>query len=120
MLRRLSVVNNIYVNSLGLGSVFQIGDSTNIRPLSRALAVQREYQLFYDEEGNFEYPVFTKPIPQPLFFEKVYMAEMNEKPTIKVNNISVTAVSSSGVVQIGSTGDISSESRIKHIRQLLE
>ncbi|MDF0726960.1 spore germination protein GerPE [Cytobacillus sp. S13-E01] len=121
MLKRLSVVNNLYVNSLGIGSVLQLGDSTNIRPQARALAVQREYQLFFEEEGNFySYPIFTEPIPQPLFYEKVYMAEFNEKPIIKVNNVSVTAVSSSAVVQVGSTGDITSESRVKHIRQLLE
>lgn len=120
MLGRLSKVNNIYVNSLGLGSVVQIGDSTNLRPFSRALAVQRETQLFYGNEGRFEeYPVFTKPLRQPYFYEKLNMIQNNIKPTIRVNNIKVTAVSASGIVHVGSTQHISSESRVKHIRQML-
>ncbi|QOR67494.1 spore germination protein GerPE [Cytobacillus suaedae] len=120
MLKRLSKVNSIYVNSVGLGSVVQIGDSTNLRPFSRALAVQREKQIFFGAEGRFEeYPVFTKPLRQPYFYERVNMIQNNVKPTIKVNNIKVTAISASGIVHVGSTENISSESRVKHIRQIL-
>ncbi len=120
MFRRLSTVNNIYVNSVGLGSVVQIGDSTQLRPFSRALAVQRETQIFYGVEGNLdEYPVFTKPLVQPRFYETLNMVEHNLRPAIKVNNIKVTAVSASGIIHIGSTENISSESRVKHIRQIL-
>lgn len=120
MLRRSSNVKNIYVNSVGLGSVVQIGDSTNLRPLSRALAVQREKQVFFGVEGNLdEYPVFTKPLVQPHFYEKVNMVEHNLKPSINVNNIKVSAVSASGIFHVGSTEHISSESRVKHIRQIL-
>jgi spore germination protein PE len=120
MLRRLSNVNNIYVNSVGLGSVVQFGDSTNLRPFSRALAVQRETEFFIGKEGNFEdYPVFTKPIPQPYFYERINMVGYNVKPTIKVNNIKVTALSASAILHVGSTENISAESRVKHIRQLV-
>lgn len=120
MLKRLSTVNNIYVNSVGLGSVVQFGDSTNLRPFSRALAVQREKQFFIGNEGNFEdYPVFTKPLRQPYFYERINMVEHNVKPVIKVNNIKVTALSASAILHVGSTDHISAESRVKHIRQLL-
>jgi spore germination protein PE len=121
MFRRLSVVESIYVNAVSISSVFEIGDSSHITPVMRALAVKREYPLFFSNEGNFsEYSVFTRPIPAVAIDEPLNMAVFNEKPTIKVSSIRVTGASSSSVIHIGSTNNIRAEARIKHIRQLLQ
>ncbi|MFC4322320.1 spore germination protein GerPE [Litchfieldia salsa] len=121
MFRRLSVVESIYVNSVSFSSVLQIGDSSHITPVTQALAVKREYPLFFSNEGNFnEYSVFTRPIPAVSIEESFNMATFNEKPNIKVNTIRVTGASASSVIHIGSTNNIRAEARIKHIRQLLD
>ncbi|WP_078548236.1 spore germination protein GerPE [Litchfieldia alkalitelluris] len=120
MFRRLSRVNTIYVNSVSFSSTFEIGDSKYITPVMRALAVKREFPLFFSNEGNFnEYSVFTRPIPQVPTEEIFNMTVSNEAPSINVNSIRVTGISSSSVVHIGSTNLINAEARIKHIRQLL-
>ncbi|WP_275980323.1 spore germination protein GerPE [Halalkalibacter alkaliphilus] len=119
MLKRTSIVHNIKVINVGLSSIFEIGDSLSISPRSKAWALQRQFELFYGNEGHFRDPVFTRPLPKPDFDEHVCFVRYNESPTIKVNNIFVTAAAASSVLHIGSTQLIDSESRVKHIRQLL-
>jgi spore germination protein PE len=107
------------VINLGLSSILEIGDSYSIKPRSKVWALQRQFELFYGDEGHFRDPVFTRPLPKPDFDEPVHFVRYNESPTIKVNNIFVTAVAVSSVLHVGSTQLIDSESRVKHIRQLL-
>ena len=120
MLRRLSIVDNIHIDSVGISSTFQVGDSVNIKPFARVLAIHREFPFFYENEGDFdEYSVFTEEIPRPILDEDISMAVYNEKPSIKIHNIKVLAISTASVVQIGANETIDAEVRIKHIRQLL-
>jgi len=119
LFKRTSIVKNINVKNVANNSVFEIGDSWNIQPRTKVLAVQREYELFFGDEGNFSaYPIYTMPLPKPMIDESIYFHKYNESFTINVNNIDVTSLSGSGVLQIGSTKNIDAESRIKHIRQL--
>lgn len=119
MIKRTSIVNYTKVNSVGLGSVLQIGDSVQIKPLTRALAIQRQVQLFYGNEGDFEaFPIFTMEIPKFDTVENIIVKRHNPTSFIKVNQIKVTSVSSASVYHIGSSTNIDAESRIKHIRQL--
>ncbi|WP_332692659.1 spore germination protein GerPE [Halalkalibacter lacteus] len=121
MFKRTSSVKTISVTDVSIGSVFEIGDSCHVKPRSKALAVQREYELFFGDEGNFEaFPIFTKPIPKPIIDEYVNFKKYNESSFIQVNNIDVISCSASGVLHIGSTKTIDAESRVKHIRQLQE
>ncbi|NLP50000.1 spore germination protein GerPE [Bacillus sp. RO1] len=117
---RISRVNDINLHSLSFSSYFHIGDSYYINAKSRALAVKREFPRFYGNEGNFsEYPIFSMQSPTPVITERVNMAVNNVNPNICVNSIKIKGVSSSSVLQIGSSQTVCAESRVKHIRQLL-
>ena len=117
---RISVVKNININAVEYTSVFQVGDSYFIRPRNMILAVQREIPIYNGNEGHFNFPIFTKPIPKPIINENVKMNIINLKPIIKVNNINIIGVTSSGIFQVGSSSYINTENRTKHIRQLIE
>ena len=117
---RTSIVKNINISAIDFSSVFQVGDSYYVKPRSMVLAVQREISVFNGNEGHFNFPIFSKPIPKPIINENVKMNIINKKPVIKVNNINIIGVSTSGIFQVGSTPYIDTENRTKHIRQLIE
>lgn len=117
---RISKVEEINVHSLSFSSYFHIGDSYYINAKSRALAVKREFPKFYGNEGNFSaYKLFNMQSPTPILNENVNMTVSNVIPNICVNIIKIKGVSSSSVLQIGSSQTIRAEARIKHTRQLL-
>lgn len=120
-MQRISVVDFIYVNAVSFSSILEIGDSKKITPVSQALAVQREVPVFFTNEGNFsKYPFFSEELPKVKVTETVNMNVFNQNPIIKVDSIRVTGVSSAAVMQVGSTETIHSESKVKHIRKLLD
>lgn len=113
-------MDQIKINSVIFSSVLQIGDSQQIQAYSRALAVQREKEIFFDNEGNFaSHPVFSEPIPFQSDIETVNSSTQNLNPFLKVRSIDILGVSSSSVVHLGNSCSISMEARVKHIRQLL-
>lgn len=119
MISRHSNVGSAYVNSIGISSVFHIGDSMQVTPKVKALAIQREEERYFGSEGNFStYPIFKEEIPLPVFYDPIVTNFFHENPKINVHTINITAISSSAVFHIGSTKDIVAESRTKHIRQL--
>ena len=119
MSKRISLVDNIKVTNVSLSSIFQVGDSFRLAPQVRALAVQRQEELFFSDEGNFQaYPVFTRPLPKLVSPLPVTTTRLHDSRFIKVRNINVISASSSGIVHIGSTRQIDAEARVKHIRQL--
>ncbi|SEN13310.1 spore germination protein PE [Mesobacillus persicus] len=120
MLQRTTSVKDIEIDSLAISSVLQIGDSEYIHGFSRAIAVQRQVELFFGNEGNFaDYPIFSEPITLPPVSEKIHLTRQNINPFLKVGKIDIIGVSSSAVVHLGNTKHVSLETRIKHIRQLL-
>ncbi|MCM3595325.1 spore germination protein GerPE [Metabacillus idriensis] len=120
MINRLSIVNKAYVDSIGLSSIFQIGDSVDIVPRVKVYAVQREAEIELGSEGDLkQYNIYSELLPKPLITENIQTAFFHENPTIKVGAVKVTSISSSSVVHFGSSNTISAESRVKHIRQLL-
>jgi spore germination protein PE len=117
---RTSVVNQINIHAVTLSSTVQVGDNVVVKPRSRAIAVQREIPIFLGDEGGFSnYPLFSRPIPQPIVTEDVKMTVLNESPLIKVGQIEILSVAASSVFQVGTNQRIDAESRIKHFRQLL-
>jgi spore germination protein PE len=119
MYHRTSVVNNAFVNSIAFSSIFEIGDAFKIDATTKAIAIQREYPLFVENEADFSrYRVFTEHIPIPVVDEEVRTTFIHENPVISVSSVQVTGISSSSIFQIGSTNHVRSEARIKHIRQL--
>lgn len=119
MFQRTSSVNHLNLKVASYSSVVQIGDSCIINSFSRALAVQREAEIFFGNEGNFgAYPIFSEPIPYLPIDEDISIRTQQLNPVIKVNQINVKGVSSASLIHIGSSRNISTEVRIKHIRQL--
>ncbi|WML51529.1 spore germination protein GerPE [Neobacillus sp. PS3-12] len=120
MLSRSSYVNTINVKVASYSSVLQLGDSCIINGLSRALAVQREEEQDYGNEGNFAaYSVFSESIPFTPITENFCSQTHHLNPIIKVNHVNVIGFSSSAVLHVGNSQTISMEARVKHIRQLL-
>ncbi|MEH7333702.1 spore germination protein GerPE [Neobacillus drentensis] len=120
MFERTSCVDRINVEIFSFASIFQLGDSCIVNGLSRALAVQREAEIFYGDEGALSpYRVFSEPIPFQPITEAVTFYTHNQSPKIKVNTIDIIGVSSSSLLHVGNSNHISMEARVKHIRQLL-
>jgi spore germination protein PE len=118
-MKRTSIVQFFHGNEVIFSSVLQIGDSQKITSRSQVLAVQRQYELFFGKEGESSFPIFTKPIPKIQSDDRnISLQTLHQSPVISVRSIRVLAVSSSGVVHIGSTSTVDAEARIKHIRQL--
>ncbi|NRD78386.1 spore germination protein GerPE [Bacillus sp. BRMEA1] len=120
MLERLANVDFIHVKTFSYSSIFQIGDSRIINGFSRALAVQREAEVFYGNEGNLpSFDVIIKPITLPTITENLTLTFHNLPSVIKVKNINVKGFSNASVLHVGNSRNISMEARVKHIRQLL-
>ncbi|WP_019153303.1 spore germination protein GerPE [Robertmurraya massiliosenegalensis] len=117
--KRTSSVERITINSLSIVSTLEIGDSSQIQAFSRAIAVQREHEIFFGNEMKFtNFDIFTETIPMEPIFEEVSFETFTINPIIKVGFIDITGVSTSSIVHIGNTKNVYMESRIKHIRHL--
>lgn len=120
MFKRTSCVDHINIKIVSFASMVQLGDSCIINALSKAIAVQREVEVFYGNEGNFSaYRVFSEPIPFQPIDEPLSFASHNLNPLIKVHNINIVGISSASMLHVGNSENISNEVRVKHIRHLL-
>jgi len=119
MLTRISKVDSIHVISCLFASAIQIGDSDSINGLTRAIALQRQREIFYGQEGDFSlFKIFTYQFPPSPIDEPLTVHRTSTNPVIKVGSIDVTAISSTSFLHIGSTEKVQMESRVLHIRQL--
>lgn len=117
---RLSIVNNIYVNTIGSASTMHAGDNVNTALSTRVFAVQREVPFYYGNEGSFAaYPFYERPFPIPQPPEPFTMCVDNLGCYITVRNIRILGIAASSVFQIGSNRINSSETRVKNIRQFV-
>ncbi|MFC5464697.1 spore germination protein GerPE [Lederbergia graminis] len=120
MWKRNSFVDHIHVYGLLSSSILQIGDSQRVHSESNALAVQREKELFYGNEGDLnQLPLFSKPLieARPLIHPPQIM-KYHVLPNINVRNIKIKGISASAVVQVGNTATANLQSKVMHIRQL--
>jgi spore germination protein PE len=121
MLSRISQVQKIRITSLSNSSITQIGDSRYVSAISRALAVQREAEIFFGNEGDFsQYPIFSESIPLPPIEEEFSFQKIDFVPCIKVSHIRINGVASASIAHIGNSESVYMESRVKHIRHLLD
>lgn len=120
MLQRSSYVNYLNSKSVSFSSIIQLGDSVIINGLTRALAVQREVDIFFGNEGSFAaYPIFSEPIPLLPITEDIAYRFHHLKPIIKVNKIDIIGISASSLLHVGNSQNIYMEARVEHVRQLL-
>ena len=88
MLNRTAKVDFIKIDSAITGSCVQIGDSSLIFSYTRAIAVQREQEIFYSNEANFDsYEVFSYVLPIPPLDEQITFHPTSFNPIIKVGTI---------------------------------
>lgn len=120
MLQRTSYIDALNVKIIAFSSILQLGDSCIINGFSRALAVHREAEVFFGNEGSFTaYPIFSGPIPfLPITEEFSYLSH-HLNPVIKVQKINILGISSSSILHVGNSQNVYMEARIKHIRHLL-
>jgi spore germination protein PE len=120
ILSRISYMDDIHIKIISYSSIVQLGDSCIINGFSRAIAVQREAEIYFGNEGNFSaYPIFSDPIPFQPINETLAFSPQNFNPIIKVNHIDIIGISASSLLHVGNSQQVSMEARIKHIRQLL-
>jgi spore germination protein PE len=99
----------------------QIGDSNGVNAFSRALAIQREAEIFFSHEGDFsQFQIFNESIPLPPLEANLSFQKIDLVPCIKVSHIRINGISSASVAHIGNSECVYMESRVKHIRQLLD
>lgn len=114
---RLSLVDHVHMEVVTSSSNLQIGDSRNIHLRSRALAVQKEWTDFQGSEGDLApFYLFRQTIPQPAFYESLQFNQVHRVPIIKVGVVRIISAAASSLVHIGSTEEITAESRVKHFR----
>jgi spore germination protein PE len=118
---RSSLVNWILVSSVLSSAVVQIGDSNQVNPDTKAYALQRELPIFNGNEVEdlSQYPMYHQPLPLPLITEDIEQWTIHENPIIKVASIRVIGLGASSVLHVGSTRQINTEARVKHIREYL-
>ena len=110
MLKRTSKVDSLKLDSAGIASVIQIGDSKGINSFTRAIAVQREKELFFSNEGNFNvYEIFSYSLPIPPIDEPITIQSTSLNSFIKVGSIDVLGISAASILHIGSSDIFKSE-----------
>lgn len=117
--KRTSLVGSLKVINMLNSSVVFIGDNLLIDPRSRAIAVQREVANFQGHEGDFLDPLFEQPFPDIAVESDVELQVTHASPWIRVGRMKIIGVSTSAVIQIGSTSVIDAESRAKLSRQFM-
>lgn len=118
-MKRLSVVDDVYILAISSASALHVGDNKVIRLRNRVFAVQRKIADFWGNEGNFADPLFSDPIPQPAFAGDVTMSVDNLGSIITVGRVKILAISASSAMQVGSTELLDAEARIKNIRHFI-
>jgi len=116
MEQRATRIRQIYILSTVFSSIIQIGDSKKIAPISDILAVQKYGQPAKEED----FPIDDYPIFQAKLLPKIRVREAcgehYHSNDIKIKNLEVQTVSTSSIIHLGSTREVQSLARIKHIR----
>ncbi|MFB4167128.1 spore germination protein GerPE [Virgibacillus sp. JSM 102003] len=119
MQKRIASVKHIEVHGLTYSGVFNIGDTSNARPKTRGLAIQKEGAAFADDEGLYfnKFTIFQREANWPSDALKIHKNTLNHSDIIQVESISILGVSQSAILHIGNLNELSAEARVKHFRQ---
>lgn len=114
---RTTVIDRIYVNTVGTSSVAHFGDNGTTRLTSRALAVQRAVPEYAHDETKFAaYRLFTRPILELDTGIRVDFRKEDGVPEIQIGCLRAVALSASSLLRAGETGPFVAQTRVKHIR----
>ncbi|WP_438432576.1 spore germination protein GerPE [Gorillibacterium sp. sgz500922] len=115
---RLSVIGFIDIDNVSYASTVFIGDNCAIVPRTQAIAVRRDFTSYYGNEGSFaDYPIFRRRWPRLPVPTDVRVTKRDEG-VIRVDFIQIKSISTSAVLQAGSTHTVDAEFRVKQFRQL--
>ncbi|AYB44942.1 spore germination protein GerPE [Paenibacillus lautus] len=119
-MKRHVLVDNVYIINISNSSACICGESGHIDAYTRALAIQRQVPVFFEDEGNYEdYPIFSRSIPAWQLPSEVDLDVRHDHKTIQVGCLDVIATASASVVQVGSNDTMDLESRVKAIRHFI-
>ena len=106
-MKRHVLVDNVYIINISNSSACICGESGHIDAYTRALAIQRQVPVFFEDEGNYEdYPIFSRSIPAWQLPSEVDLDVIHDHKTIHVGCLDVIATASASVVQVGSIDTI--------------
>lgn len=119
-MKRHSHVDNMYIINISNSSVFVCGESGHIDADTRALAVQRQVPVFFEDEGQYEdYSIFSRSIPTWPPYSDVKLNIIQDYKKIHVGCVDIIATASASVVQVGPNDTMDLESRVKAIRHFI-
>ncbi|MGG3281501.1 spore germination protein GerPE [Paenibacillus solani] len=119
-MKRHVLVDNVYIINISNSSACICGESGLIDAYTRALAVQRQVPVFFEDEGKYEdYPIFSRSIPAWQLPSEVELDVIQDFKAIHVGCLDVITTASSSVVQLGPNDMMELESRVKAIRHFI-
>lgn len=109
------------VNTVAFSSIINIGDSVHFNPRFKAIAVQREGNV-WNEDYDYRFSDYSLFQRQAKWIDLDIALEINSihHDGIKVHSVSISDVSQSSLYQVGGLKKINAETRLKHIRILRE
>ncbi|WP_194542110.1 spore germination protein GerPE [Paenibacillus sp. JZ16] len=119
-MKRHSHVDHMYIINISDSSACICGESGHIDANTRALAVQRQVPVFFEDEGDYEdYSIFSRSIPTWSPQSDVELNIIQDHKKIHVGCIDIIATASASVVQVGPNDTMDLESRVKAIRHFI-
>ncbi|MEC0255740.1 spore germination protein GerPE [Paenibacillus lautus] len=119
-MKRHSHVDHMYIINISNSSACICGESGHIDANTRALAVQRQVPVFFEDEGNYEdYSIFSRSIPTWPSQSDVELNIIQDHKKIHVGCLEIIAAASASVVQVGPNDTMDLESRVKAIRHFI-
>lgn len=115
---RAAVIATVKLNVSSDASVVQFGDNRDTLLTDRAIALQRRYANFRDDETRFaSYPLFSLSLPQWPEQADAMLVSRSHGNSIQVGTVRLIALRASSYMHAGCTERLTAVSRIKHIRQ---
>jgi len=115
---RNTFIGCLFLNTVSLSGILQLGDSARVSLTSKAIAVQKAIPTFEDDEFRFaQFSIFF--LPKLTLHPCVTASLQMDSPLpadIHIRSIRALAVSSASLFRVGCGGPLQAESRIMHIR----
>ncbi len=115
-------MTQINVTAISSSSILNLGDTHQVQPKMKGIAVQKEGETFQGDLKFENFPIFQRKANWPDYqpTSNVQKITFHHNPTIHVKQVYLLALSTSSIFQVGNINHISSEARIKHFRIILE